>query len=57
MRSLVETVDYKPNSKDDHLTKMLRPTIMYWGCRAGVENCVDYASNEFNEWLKNSEKK
>ncbi|XP_006618740.2 aminopeptidase N-like [Apis dorsata] len=56
MRSLVEKMDYKPKSNDDHFTKILRPTIMYWGCRAGVENCVDYVNNEFNEWLNDSKK-
>lgn len=56
MRSLVEKVGYKPKSNDDHLTKMLRPTMMYWGCRAGVENCVDYVNNEFNEWLDSKKK-
>ena len=55
--SVTSEVKYEPQKNDTDLVKLLRTNAIEWACRANVEECTNYATKEFNEWLNNPNRK
>ncbi|XP_017792514.1 PREDICTED: aminopeptidase N-like [Habropoda laboriosa] len=50
----LDVANYTNNDTD--VTILLRTNAMKWACRAGVTKCTDYATSEFKDWVKLSNK-
>lgn len=57
MNAVTTEIKYQPKNDDTKLDKLLRINVIDWACRANVTECTNYTTSEFNEWLKNTNKK
>ena len=52
LKQLTKDVPYKPTSKDEHVTKLLRTNALKWACKVEEAECTKYAKEEFELWVK-----
>ncbi|XP_029033388.2 aminopeptidase N-like isoform X2 [Osmia bicornis bicornis] len=55
-KSVVKEVKFEVTEKESELHKMLRTDLIKWTCRAGIEQCTKYTTQQYNLWLEDSNK-
>ncbi|KAJ9582914.1 hypothetical protein L9F63_022738 [Diploptera punctata] len=53
MKKLHESVNYKEQMTDTHMTKVTRFNVLYWACYLGYSPCVKWAAIHYTSWLQN----
>ncbi|CAK9796739.1 Aminopeptidase N [Anthophora quadrimaculata] len=56
LKGLTKNVTYAPQKNDTDITKLLKTNAMKWACRADVEECTNYANEQFKLWIENTTK-